>query len=223
MSEKKRMEKPKRSKNIFLNTSRLWGAYLFSIIISALLCLNWLIKIPSDLSVNGLFGFSPLRWALMAIFILLIGIPIVFFYYFIVHKNRAINQSSGWVRKGISFLPYLSLLGLSAGLIFLLTGPLFPSTTNQAIITRLFPMVIFIIALGIFSELFLFISSRLTQTKYKIDWLPEKKTFLFIALGLIIVFLFIILTNIGIEPVPGYWGETFPVPIFTSLFLIIDS
>src|SRR5258706_446002 len=179
-----------------MNTTftRYWPWFFFAAAFESLFAILWLILIPSE------GGLSMARFALMAILFL-------FFAFGIYLGFRARNNSTqfdGFVRPILIF--YSTLLALTSSLLLFFLRYLNPEKLLPYY-DRLSPLLWYFLVVGIQAAIFFL----LIKNGLHPDEISKRKPVYRYALVaiciLFAVFIFIVITKIGITPDTGYWGE----------------
>ena len=125
------------------------------IILEGLLCLLWIVSIPSDPKNDFFWGFSKFRW--LQIFILLAGTVSLSF----TTKHLTKLLKSGPSKKLLNLLSVLSIILL----LFLLSTPSYRLKPFTAEFERIRPLFAF--GLLVFSNFFFFIKTEASEIRWK--------------------------------------------------------
>ena len=189
-------------------------AVLFYFITIALLatgCLIWLGFIPKDAKNAVVFGYSPFR-LLMLLILLLISVTS----FFIAIKYKRSIGFQEWFLKTIQQHKLISTAGLTSLLVFfgcttfILFTPLYKGGLYIAYYQRLLPLAVWGLGFSVITAILL----RLFFEKHR-KTSPLKWVRIALLIFLIILFLwvFIVISQMGITRDPAYWDDDRPVPI----------
>ena len=185
--------------------------FLFLTALAGLVSLFITLITPADARNVWLLGYSRSRW--IVILIILIGILITTSALINIWKNDQIALLiTGRLRKLLSssWLWFVALLiawsGTVIGLGLILMGTLTSDVYLKAILIRIFPGVFWFTATCLQTLVFLPIF-RYGSLEYGYPALNEIRTFIFGAIIITVVCLFVIVSQIGIMPPPNSWGN----------------
>ena len=185
--------------------------YFLLVGILALGCFFWLALIPRDADSAFLFGYSLMR-ILLLLFLFVIILLNIYFIYQIFKSKRIYKKILDSItnKKNIKTIGLLSLFIFFCCTTFLIFAPFYKGGAYISYYQRLLPLMVWGVDFSVINSIF-FKSKSAPKGIFFLDGIWRITILVFVIL--LLVWVFIYFTKIGITRDPVYWDNNPPVPI----------
>ena len=195
--------------------------YLVGLALAGLVCLTWLVSIPSDVKGVWLLGFSPLRLLLFGTLL----IPVLMSLFLAFRGIHTSQWRSWWGKpsnqgKIITIIKGLSLIGFLISFTFLLFFPLYKNGVYLPYFQRLLPLAVWLFCFSLISPLFIWFYAPKEDIAAFSYYLKTFKLTLLIFISLLFIWLVILTTGLGTTRDPSYWDDHHPVPLLEGQLIL---
>lgn len=196
--------------------------YFLSLGLTAALCFLWLILIPSDIKGSILFGFSLMRLTLLGFLLTLMVTAFLITLKINGSKNKNIlSHTIDVVTKRITIIKASLLIGFLFTGLFLFLFPLYKSGQYLPYYHRLLPLVVWFFCFCLLSLLTLAYGLKPKTNSFMHENAFTFKTAFLIMVFLLLLWIFITQTGVGITRDPVYWDDRHPVPLLEGQLLLL--